>query len=125
MPYRNVCLAVALLFAALCLTLLFLPEIVYWLFQIQGNELGDFLARRAAVLFLGLAILCFCSRHSRSSEVRRLVALAVGTAMAAMALLGMYELIWGMAGPGILVAVSIESAIAGLFFGQWAGNRQQ
>ncbi len=116
MSYRHLCSAASLLFFILFATLIFLPEIVYWLFNIQGNELGDFLAKRAGVLFLGFSVLCFCSRNTTSKEVRHIVALSVGTAMGAMALLGIYELVRGNTGPGILVAVFIELAISILLF---------
>ena len=116
MSYRHLTLAASILFGVLCLTLIFLPQIVYWLFEIQGNDLGDFLAKRAGVLFLGLTVLCYCSRKSHTVEVQGLVLLAVGSAMGAMAFLGIFEFIRGTVGAGIFVAVVIEAAIAFLFF---------
>lgn len=59
MHYRHVSSGVALLFFVLFVTLVLLPEIVYWLFQLQQNEVADFFARRAGMLFLGLSTLCF------------------------------------------------------------------
>ncbi len=76
MFYRLSLVAASLLFGALSLSLVFLPEIVYWLFQLEGNALGDLLGKRAGMLFLGLAILCFSARNSSSPEVRCLVGLA-------------------------------------------------
>lgn len=115
MSYRQVSTFVAFLFFVLFVTLVLLPEIVYWLFRLQEYEIGNFLAKRAGVLFLGLSMLCFYSRNTKSIEVENTVALAVGTAMGAMALLGVYELVRGNAGPGILVAVFVEILIAALF----------
>lgn len=115
MSYRQVSTFVAFLFFVLFVTLVLLPEIVYWLFRLQEYEIGNFLAKRAGVLFLGLSILCFYSRNTKSIEVENTVALAVGTAMGAMALLGVYELVRGNAGPGILIAVFVEILIAALF----------
>ncbi len=121
--FYRLSLAAAFLFGALSLTLIFLPEIVYWLFQLEGNTLGDLLGKRAGMLFLGLAILCFYARTSISPEVRSLVALAVASSMGGMAMVGLYELVWGMAGPGILVAVAIELTLAALYSAQWVENR--
>jgi hypothetical protein len=123
MPHRQVSTLAALLFLVLFATLVLLPEIVYWLFRLQENELGDFLSKRAGVLFLGLSILCFYSRNTKSIEVENTVALSVGTAMGAMALLGVYELVRGNAGLGILVAVIVELSIAALFSRLWFKNR--
>ncbi len=125
MSYRYLCIVFASLFFILCGTLIFLPGIVYWLFNIQGNALGDFLAKRAGILFLGFSILCFYSRNSQSKEVRQIVALSVGSAMGAMAVLGVYELFRGNAGPGILVAVVIEMTISILFFRLWSDRPPQ
>jgi hypothetical protein len=94
----------------------FTPGLVCWLFQIEGNSLGDFLAKRAAMLFAGLSMLSFLARQSQSAEVQRLVSASIGTAMGGMALLGVSEWIWGMAGPGILLAVAVELVIAGLCY---------
>ena len=52
--FRNACFVVSSLFLFLSLTLVFFPKIVYWLFSLQQNYLGDFLAKRAGVLILGL-----------------------------------------------------------------------
>lgn len=116
MSFQRMCLVVSVVFATLCLTLLFWPGLVYWLFQIEGNSLGDFLAKRAAMLFAGLTMLSFLARQSQSAEVHRLVSASIGTAMGGMALLGVSEWIWGMAGPGILLAVAVELGFAGLCY---------
>lgn len=117
--FQNVCSAVAAIFLALSVTLIALPDVVYWLFSLQGNDLGNFLTKRAGVLFLGLSILCFLARNSDNSEVRRIVSASVGTATCVMALLGIYELARGNAGAGILVAVFIEIVVAALFLRIW------
>lgn len=123
MSYKNFSTVVSILFFALFVTLVALPEIVYWLFGLQGNELGDFFAKRAGMLFFGLTILCFYSRNTKSKEAENLVALSVGAAMAIMALLGVYEFAWGNAGLGILLAVIIEVLIAVGFSRFWINNR--
>lgn len=122
MSYRNVSSLAAVIFFVLFVTLISLPEVVYWLFSLQENELGNFLAKRASVLFLGFSILCFLSRNSSNSEVQHVVSVTVGSAMGAMALLGIYELAFGSVGAGILVAVFIEIIVSVLFFQCWKEN---
>jgi hypothetical protein len=111
MSYRLTNSLTAMIFLALCLVLIFVPQLIYWLFGLAGNTVSDFLANRAAFLFLGLAVLCFAARNTQSAEVRRTVSLAVLASMGGMALLGMLELWRGHAGPGILVAIAAEVAL--------------
>ncbi len=124
MPFHRLSLLTSLVFATLCLTLIFVPDLIYWLFRLPAHDSADALAKRAAMLFLGLAVLCFGARKSALPELRRLVALSVGVAMAAMAVLGLYELARGVVGPGILLAVGAELALAGLYLMQWLANRR-
>lgn len=123
MPFRQLSLIVSLISLTLCVALVLRPEIVYWVFGIQGNTLGNFLAKRAGVLFLGFSILCFLSRNTNSKELIRIVAVSIGVAMGAMAMLGIYELARGTVGMGILAAVIVESIIAILFYRLWRDNR--
>lgn len=115
MPYRSLSIAVSILFGALCITLIVLPELIYWMFQLQGNSLGDFLAKRAGVLFLGLSVLCYHSRNTRSAEIQRLVSLTIALTMAAMAFMGALEFFKGVVGAGIFVAIIVELGIALMF----------
>ncbi|MCF6233039.1 MAG: hypothetical protein L3J36_08075 [Rhodobacteraceae bacterium] len=107
------------LFLLLGATLVFLPEMVYWLFGLPQNELGDFLAKRAAMLFLGFSVLCFLSRNTQSTDVRRIVSAAVWVSMGGMALIGAYEFLRGYAGIGIWMAIMIETVTSVLFFRIW------
>lgn len=113
--YKNICSFTAVLTATLCITLIAVPEVIYWLFSLQANDVASFLAKRAGVLFLGFSVLCFLSRSSSNDEVQRLVSASIVSAMVAMALLGIYELLRGNAGLGILIAILVEAAIAILF----------
>ncbi|WP_136444051.1 hypothetical protein [Pacificoceanicola onchidii] len=119
MSFRVLNLTASLLFAVLCLTLILFPEVVYWLFQLQGNTLGTLLAKRAGALFLGLAVLCYFASRSNSNEAKRLVALSVGAAMSALAVLSLYELLRGSVGPGMVLAIVIETTMAFLYYRHW------
>lgn len=117
--FKTICSVIALMFLLLCLTLNFLPQLVYWLFAWQGNDLGDFMSKRAGMLFLGLSALCLLARDTTSNEVKRLLSASVGAAMAGLAVLGLFELMRGNAGWGILVAVVVEIAIVWTLLRVW------
>ncbi len=125
MLYPRLCTVVALLFFALFINLVWVPDIPFWLFDLQGNEVAEILAKRAGVLFLGLCVLCFAARRSQSPEVQRLIALSVWVAMGGMAVLGIYEFLRGAVGPGMWVAVIIEILIAVFCCRLWFQIRHQ
>ncbi len=107
----------------LCVVLVFLPEIVFWLFGLQQNDVGDFLAKRAGVLFFGYSLLCFCTRNSTSSQLQAVVSLVIGATLALMAIMGIYEYARGYAGIGILVAVVIELLMAYVLTKHWVRTK--
>ena len=123
--FRTLSVGSACLFAILSVALLAFPEIIYWLFALEGNELGDFLGKRAGMLFIGFSVLCFQARGSESIEVQGLVAATIASAMGTMALLGVYEWVRGSAGPGIWVAIIVECVITGLYSRVWLRNRRE
>lgn len=125
MSFRLTCLTAAILYLALALILAFIPQIVYWLFSLTQNELGDFLARRASALFLGLALLCFLTHRSELPETRNVVSLVVGVTMSTLVFFGIYEFARGYAGIGILIAIAIEIALAVSFLKLWLQAKEE
>jgi len=111
LDFRTLSILSTALAAALFLTLLFMPELVFWLFQIPDSESAAFLSRRAAVLFLGYGVLMWLVRNAENSSVRRAICMGWGTAMTALAVLGTIEFIRGFVGPGIFSAVAIETFV--------------
>ncbi len=109
--FRSLSILSAALAAALFLTLLFMPGLVFWLFQIPGSESAAFLSRRAAVLFLGFGILMWLVRNAEGSPMRRAICIGWGTTMVALAILGTLEFLRGFVGIGIFSAVFIETFI--------------
>ncbi|MBL4805743.1 MAG: hypothetical protein JKY31_00455 [Rhodobacteraceae bacterium] len=124
MTYRVVSLAASVVCLLLCLILLLLPDVIYWLFNITGAEVSDFLARRAAMLFLGFAVLCFLGRNAEDSEMRRTVSVAMAIAMAGLAATGIFEFMRGYVGIGIWLAIVVEVAFAVLFGRFWVLGRR-
>lgn len=123
--YKNVSLAATVMYALLFIFLLFTPDFIFWIFQIEGGETANFIARRAAMLFLGLTIIAYCGRAALHSVMRQAVALAMGISMAALAVLGMFEFFRGFSGPGIWFAILAETGFAGAYLSIWFTNRTQ
>lgn len=115
LPYKHVSVAAALLFASLFVTLMFDPALIFWLFGIEGHGTAEFMGRRAAILFLGLATTAFLTRGEPPSALRRAVATSMFVVMAGLACLGLVEMVHGTAGTGILVAVVGEIAFASVY----------
>lgn len=117
--YRHLSLFAAALCLLLCIILVFTPALLYWLFGIAGNAASDFMAKRTAMLFLGLSIITFTSRNETRTPLRQGLCLGVGVAMAGLATMGIYEFVRGFAGAGIWLAILAEAAFAALYFREW------
>ena len=104
--------------------LLLVPEWIFILFEVDGNESAYFISRRAAILFLGYAILSYLIRNAQHSDARQAVTLGICASMLSLALLGIFELFRGFAGIGIILAVLAEVFIAGSYFSIWFSHRQ-
>lgn len=111
---------VSKLAAALCfilfLCLLLAPGLIYWIFELIGNDVSDFMARRAATLFLGLSVIIFLSRNAEPSQLRQNLCMGLGVMMAAIAVVGIFEFMRGAVGGGIWLAITTEIAFALAYF---------
>lgn len=117
--YKTTSIYTALIAFTLFTILIFLPEVLFWIFGVEQINSAFFVGRRMAMLFLGLAILLWVGRNAAHSESRQAICLSVGVSMCALAGLGVFELLQGHAGPGILLAIFTEFVIAGLYFKLW------
>lgn len=115
MSYKAVSIAASALCSALFACLLVAPDLIYWLFGIERHTTADLLARRAAMLFLGMAVLTFLGRNAPYSSLRQVVSVAMATTMAGLMLTGMYEFFLGTAGIGIWSAIGGEALFLGLY----------
>ena len=86
------------------------------LFEVEGNASAYFLARRAAMLFLGYAVMAYTVRNAERSHARQAIILGIGTAMLSLFILGGVELVRGFAGFGILLAMVAELLLAVAYF---------
>ena len=108
-PVAKIC---ATLFAALSLILLFIPDLIFWLFQLADSLATTAMARRAGILFLGLFLIMFLTRDHARNPTRRSVQAAGAVMLGAMACLGALEFLRGTIGPGVWLAIVVELALA-------------
>ncbi|MCF6273722.1 MAG: hypothetical protein L3J37_11145 [Rhodobacteraceae bacterium] len=109
LSFKTLSIVSAAIAGALFLTLLFVPGLVFWLFQIPASDSAVFLARRAAVLFLGFGIIMWRIRDVEASPAIQAICVGWGVAMLGLAALGSMEFLRGFAGIGIFAAVAIET----------------
>jgi hypothetical protein len=113
------------LYFYLFVMLLFFPGSFLNDLGIESTESSDFLARRAAMLMLGFAVLVFLGRKVSDSMARQVIAIAISINMAGVAVMGLIEFGRGFANAGILTAVIIESILAVSYFLFWLAARRQ
>jgi hypothetical protein len=122
--YQIMSYLTAALYFYLFVMLLFFPGSFLNELGIQSTESADFLARRAAMLMLGFAILVFFGRKVSDSMARQVMAIAISINMAGFAVMGLVELGRGFANAEILTAVIIESILAVSYFLFWLAARR-
>lgn len=120
--FKKLSIVTASLALILFLSLLLLPEPIFFIFQIPEVDSAFFIARRAAMLFLGIAILSWYGRNSLHSELRQAVCIGLGVAMIGLASVGTFEYLRGFAGPGIGLAIIVETLIGLSYFKIWLQN---
>ena len=123
LSFKNVSLAMVALAGVLFALLLLAPDLIFFIFNIEGSEAARLLSRRAAMLFLGLAIIAYFGRNAEHSSMRQAVCLGLAASMFGLALTGTYEFVRGYAGGGILLAVVAEIGFGAAYARIWANNR--
>lgn len=123
MSFSNSCKAVTALFVVLFITLLIMPQFIFWLFGVPQSETADLIARRASMLFLGFAVVGWSARNAPPSPLRSGFSLGIVVMMAGLACTGTYEFLRGFANWPILLAVATECAFALIFLRYtWRGK---
>lgn len=116
MSYRLLCSLTAAICFVLALCLSLVPGLIHWLFGIETIPESVLMARRAGFLFIGLAGLYWSVRELGAGSMRNGVAKGSIAMLMGLAVLGLWELTFGIAGPGILLAIGTEVMLA-VFFG--------
>ncbi|WP_138995702.1 hypothetical protein [Sphingomonas sp. PAMC 26621] len=88
------------------------PQLIFWLFGMPLQSGALVMARRGGALFLGIAILLYRIRSTDDRSTRMAISTGLLTSCAALAVLGIVDLIAGQVKAGILIAVVAEAVCA-------------
>lgn len=113
--FRTTCHVHAAVFAALFLAYLLLPGLPLLAFGIDGTPGAQFVARRAGILMLGLAVMLMLLRNQPPSEARQAVAIALVVTWAGLAIFGAQAILRGVASWTGWGTVVVEVVLAALF----------
>ena len=92
----------------LFLSLFIYPKLLFVVFEISYNDSAFFMARRTAMLFLGLGVLSLLMRNIDDIKTRKSFSAGLVVIMFSLAILGSVEFLRGYAGIGIGIAVFTE-----------------
>lgn len=123
LTFRTLSLLTAALTGTLSLLLVFVPDFVFLLFSVESHETAQMLARRAGMLFLGLACIAFFARNAVLSAERQAICLGFSVLMFGLAVVSCFEFARGYAGFGILLALITEVIFAYFFACIWFANK--
>jgi len=115
--FRTLATFTAVLCFALAIVWGLLPQrlLAFWSVDYSGPT--GLVARRSAMLFLGLGVMFYYARLAPPSAARRALTTGFMAGCFGLAIMGVLEWLDGQAGPGILLAVGVEIAL-GLGFAQ-------
>ncbi len=125
MSFKALSMITAGLSALLFLSLLLAPEVLFFIFQLSENEPAFIMARRASMLFLGLAVLSWSARASVHSETRQAICLGLSSMMLGLAVLGVFEFMRNAVGEGIFLAVAVEVILGVAYWRLWVRHQSQ
>lgn len=122
--FKKISIAAALLFFTLSALMIFYPPLIYWLFALETHAIGDFLAKRAGVLFFGLGLVSFLTRNIEDKVVQGIISISFGSMMLLMAGMGIYEFARGYAGIGIWFANLTEIGFGAAYLMMWRRTKE-
>lgn len=110
--FRRLAILISLLFFGLAATWIFAPDAMLANWNVASSPSAELVGRRAAALYAGIGVMFFLARRAEPSPARSALTAGMATACLLLAALGVFELLAGHAGAGILAAVLIEAALA-------------
>lgn len=111
-PFRNVALILAVVFMLLFIVFVVLPGNYLAVYGVPANAASEFTARRAAPVFLGLAVMIYLIRDAGPGPVRDAVCTGLAIVFAGIAFMGLFEYGRGYASFNIVVAACAEMTAA-------------
>lgn len=116
MTYDKTLRLFSYLTSALFAVMFVMPNAILFLFDLDADVAGQVIARRAAILFLGITLITAPLRRINDPLIQRSTCLSLAITMVALAALGSVEFALGRVGPLIFLAVLTEVAFAHLFW---------
>lgn len=110
--FLRMSLGFSALSACLASVYLVFPQLIFWLFGMPLQSGALVMARRGGALFLGIAVLLYRIRSTDDRSTRMEISTGLLTSCAALAVLGIVDLIAGQVKAGILIAVVVEAVCA-------------
>lgn len=112
MSFKTTAIITAIVLFLLGAGYLLIGELVISRWQIQISDAVLVLGRRMGAVYLGLSILFFLARSAPVSPGRTAVGAGAAAVTSLLAMLGIYELVAGHVGTGILASIAVESLLA-------------
>jgi hypothetical protein len=112
LTFRTTATIASLICFGLAFIWMFFPHLLLAMWAVEFSYPVGLVGRRGAALFAGVGILLFNARNAEPSSTRAAIVSGMVFGCFSLAALGMFELLSGHAGPGILPAVAIEVALA-------------
>jgi len=121
--FRQLSFAVSVLYIVLAASLIFAPNLIYWIFGLTSHASTDVLSRRAGMLFLGLSVIAFLGRSAKDSQHTQAFLFGTCVSMTGLIGVGIFEWLRANVGPGIWFAITIEAIVLFFFALAWHRNR--
>lgn len=115
MKFLPLALMTSLLFFGIAAAWMFAPDSMLANWNVGFSYPAGLVGRRAAALYAGIGVMFFLARRAAPSPARSALVAGIVTACSLLATLGVFELVTGHAGTGILAAVLVEVALASAF----------
>ena len=112
MKFKTLAALTAGILILLAFVWMFAADFLLGQLQVPVTESALLVGRRMAALFLGLAVMFFIGQAAEPSVARTALSAGVIVACIVLAVLGLFELSAGRAGPFILSAVLVEVGLA-------------
>jgi hypothetical protein len=109
--YKIISIGTSILFVYLFLQLFFISESFVKDLGLEPSITTIFLARRASMFMLGIAVLMFFSRNLDSSKPRDIICLSTGITLLGLSCMGTYEFVKGHVNSSIIIAIILESIL--------------
>jgi len=112
MTFRTTSIITAIVLFLLGASYLLIGDLVIGRWQIQISDAVLLLGRRIGAVYLGLSVMFLLGRSAPMSVARTAVCAGTASVTSLLVLLGIYELVSGHVGLGILASIAVETLLA-------------